>query len=327
MAPLAAALTRGVPARGGDAPPLRQLRLLRAAWSWVLAHAAPPPSSGGCACGGACAASTWQAAGAPLFGGDPESLELEEVRGGRARGQRACFGAALGRRRRPGYTSALPCEPPPTRPPRTPTPGRQALLHGATGAWAERAAALLVAVARACGLEAKQLWGFWKDGCAAHGVPPGGRLLCHNHSWCAAKVGGAWRLLDPAFAVARCVRRGRAASSQPVCGGFGVKARGWLCMQPGRRAHRACGHLHATTRRGRAPFFAPPEAFASTRLPFEPAWQLLAAPLDAEAFWARAEARLALFEAGGALLDAQLRAVNELPPSRRAHTPRVPLGQ
>lgn len=81
-----------------------------------------------------------------------------------------------------------------------------------TGTWAERAAALAVALARAAGLEARQISGFWKDGSS---VSPGGRLLCHNHSWCAAKVNGRWRLLDPAHAVARCAGSGAWGALQP----------------------------------------------------------------------------------------------------------------
>ncbi|KAF8063013.1 hypothetical protein HT031_003852 [Scenedesmus sp. PABB004] len=71
-----------------------------------------------------------------------------------------------------------------------------ALLPGHGGTFAECASALLVALARACGLEAAQLHGWWKAGGAA-GVPPGGRLAAHNHAWAAVKVGGRWRLLDP----------------------------------------------------------------------------------------------------------------------------------
>jgi hypothetical protein len=67
--------------------PLRQLQLLRAAWAWVLRHAAPPPpqreagSGGGAdACGGR-PLGTWHI-GCPLFeGGDAAAAkELEQVR-------------------------------------------------------------------------------------------------------------------------------------------------------------------------------------------------------------------------------------------------------
>lgn len=75
-------------------------------------------------------------------------------------------------------------------------------------------------------------------------------------------------------------------------------------------------HTCTHRRRGRAPFFTPPEAFIFSHLPFEPYWQLLPDPISADDFWALPEAAPAFFEAGGQLLDEGLRAVNTLPACR-----------
>lgn len=60
--------------------------------------------------------------------------------------------------------------------------------------------------------------------------------------------------------------------------------------------------LSNTCRGAAALFFTPPPVFALSRLPFEPFWQLLPAPLTAAGFWGAPEVALALHEAGGALL-------------------------
>ncbi len=74
----------------------------------------------------------------------------------------------------------------------------QALLPGHSGTWAECVTALLVAVARECGLEAVQISGWWREG-----IPPGSRIVTHNHAWVALKTNGRWRLLDPVHAIIR----------------------------------------------------------------------------------------------------------------------------
>ena len=249
-AALATRLLASAPAGG----PLRQLHVLRGVWSWLLANVRPPPppplapssQSAEAACaastGGACARATWRAVDEPLFissGGDGDGRDHDEE------------AAALER----------------------------ALLPGAAadGTYAERVAALACALARACGLEAKQLAGFWRDGCAAHGAPPGARRACHNHSWVAAKANGRWRLLDPVYAICR-----REMSSD--CGINNSGGGGSV---------------------GSAPFFVAPEVFVHTHLPLAGAcWQLLAAPVDADAFWALPEVAPALFEAGGRVVAA-----------------------
>jgi hypothetical protein len=88
------------------------------------------------------------------------------------------------------------------------------------------------------------------------------------------------------------------------------------CACLGRDARRTLPTLPLLPRGGRAPFFTPPEAFARTRLPLEPHWQLLPAPLGPAEFWGRAEADVALYEAGGALVDGDgLRSHNVLAPA------------
>jgi hypothetical protein len=73
-------------------------------------------------------------------------------------------------------------------------------------------------------------------------------------------------------------------------------------------------------RRGAAPFFLAPAAFALSHLPLEPNWQLLPSPIADEEFWARPEVGPAFFEAGGQLLHeaGSFWAVNVLPPVRWA---------
>lgn len=68
----------------------------------------------------------------------------------------------------------------------------EALLYGVSGTWSERVAALFVAMAKACHLEAVMVSGYWRH----DGVAPGRVLLSHNHCWNAVKVNGLWRLVD-----------------------------------------------------------------------------------------------------------------------------------
>jgi hypothetical protein len=63
---------------------------------------------------------------------------------------------------------------------------------GTTGTWSERVAALFVALAKACHLEAVTVSGFWRH----EGLQPGTNLVAHNHCWNAIKVDGLWRLVD-----------------------------------------------------------------------------------------------------------------------------------
>lgn len=68
----------------------------------------------------------------------------------------------------------------------------ETLLYGVTGTWSERVAALFVAMAKACHLEAVMVSGYWRHDDSA----PGEGMASHNHCWNAVKVNGLWRLVD-----------------------------------------------------------------------------------------------------------------------------------
>ena len=68
----------------------------------------------------------------------------------------------------------------------------ETLLYGVTGTWSERVAALFVAMAKACHLEAVMVPGYWRH----DNIAPGQELTAHNHCWNAVKVNGLWRLVD-----------------------------------------------------------------------------------------------------------------------------------
>ncbi|CAG9463433.1 unnamed protein product [Pedinophyceae sp. YPF-701] len=72
----------------------------------------------------------------------------------------------------------------------------RALLPYVTGAWAERVAALLVRVLREAKIMCHEVHGYIKP----LGFTPGDRLEMPNHCWVSVRVGGRWRVVDPAWA-------------------------------------------------------------------------------------------------------------------------------
>ncbi|KAG2493820.1 hypothetical protein HYH03_008038 [Edaphochlamys debaryana] len=141
-----------------------QLQRARVCWRWVVHHVASTAKL----------ATTWDV-DQPLFGRTPQAVAIERV--------------LL------GDPSAPPSPPPPPpiagapQAPYVPPPPPN-------GTWAERVARLFALLCRACELEAVPIPGYWKHAA----LPPGERVLAHNHCWAGVKVNGRWRLVDPTAA-------------------------------------------------------------------------------------------------------------------------------